>query len=80
MHHKTELLMTNKNISSNDEYDEDATMEEKECYQIDSEINRNSLPVKCLDESSTRPKALPNNFVPNSIVQVRFLFCLFCLR
>ncbi|CAH8555951.1 La- protein 7, variant 2 [Schistosoma haematobium] len=70
MHHKTELLMTNKNISNNDEYDEDATMEEKECYQIDSEINRNSLPVKCLDESSTRPKALPNNFVPNSIVQI----------
>ncbi|CAH8548401.1 unnamed protein product [Schistosoma margrebowiei] len=69
MHHKTELLMTNKNIN-NDDCDEDASMEEKECYQIDSEINRNSLPVKCLDESPTRPKALPNNFVPNSIVQI----------
>ncbi|CAH8562562.1 unnamed protein product [Schistosoma rodhaini] len=70
MNHKTEL-MTNKNMSNNNnDDDEDDNMEEKECHQIDSEMNRNSLLVKCLDESSTKSKALPNNFVPNSIVQI----------
>ncbi|CAH8498227.1 unnamed protein product, partial [Schistosoma turkestanicum] len=38
---------------------------------MDSDMNQNLLPMKnCSDESSTKPKTLPNNFVPNSIVQI----------
>ncbi|CAH8498235.1 unnamed protein product [Schistosoma turkestanicum] len=72
MHRKTELMLNNNNNISNDNihsHEIASIIEENESYCMDSDMNQNLLPMKnCSDESSTKPKTLPNNFVPNSIV------------
>ncbi|CAH8515509.1 unnamed protein product [Heterobilharzia americana] len=68
MRRKTELVLNSNNNKNT--HNNEANMEEKESYEIDSEMPENSSTLNCSDNLSVKPKSLPNNFVPNSIVQI----------